>query len=45
VLTPHIASASIETRTKMSVIAANNIVALLEGQRPPNILIPNIFKK
>jgi len=45
VLTPHIASASIETRTKMAVIAANNIVALFEGQRPPNILNPNIFKK
>ena len=45
VLTPHIASASIETRTKMAVIAANNIVALFEGQRPPNILNPNISKK
>ena len=45
VLTPHIASASIETRTKMAVMAANNIVALFEGQRPPNILNPNIFKK
>ena len=45
VLTPHIASASIETRTKMAVMAANNIVALFKGQRPPNILNPDIFKK
>jgi len=45
VLTPHIASASIETRTKMAVMAANNIVALFNGQRPPNILNPDIFKK
>jgi len=44
VLTPHIASASIETRTKMAVMAANNIVAMFRGQRPPNILNPDIFK-
>src|SRR6266699_6417283 len=38
VLTPHIASASIETRTKMACMAAENVVALLSGKRPPNIL-------
>lgn len=45
VLTPHLASASIETRTKMAVIAANNVVALFQGQHPPNMLNPDIFKK
>lgn len=45
VLTPHIASASIETRTKMAVMAANNIVAVFKGQRPPNLLNPDMFKK
>jgi glyoxylate reductase len=45
VLTPHIASASIETRTKMALMAANNIVAVFEGRRPPNLLNPDIFKK
>jgi glyoxylate reductase len=45
VLTPHIASASIETRTKMAVMAANNIVAVFKGRRPPNLLNPDIFKK
>jgi glyoxylate reductase len=44
VLTPHIASASLETRTKMAVMAANNIVAMFKGQRPPNILNPDILK-
>ena len=44
VLTPHIASASLETRTKMAVMAANNIVAMFKGQRPPNILNSDIFK-
>ena len=45
VLTPHIASASIETRTKMALMAANNIVAVFKGWRPPNLLNPDIFEK
>ena len=38
ILTPHIASATIETRTKMAVVAAKNAVALFRGERPPNAL-------
>ena len=38
ILTPHIASASVETRTKMTVMTANNLVAFFEGKRPPNAL-------
>jgi glyoxylate reductase len=38
ILTPHIASASLDTRTKMAVMAANNVVALFERRRPPNAL-------
>jgi glyoxylate reductase len=45
VLAPHLASASIETRTKMAVMAANNVVALFKGQRPPNMLNPDILKR
>jgi phosphoglycerate dehydrogenase-like enzyme len=45
VLTPHEASASIETRTKMAVMAANNVVALFKGQRPANMLNPELLKK
>jgi len=44
VLAPHIASASVATRTKMAVIAAENVVALLKGNRPPNILNPEALK-
>ena len=44
VLAPHIASASLETRTKMSVMAAENVVALFKGQRPANILNPEVLK-
>ncbi|HTQ96652.1 MAG TPA: D-glycerate dehydrogenase [Candidatus Acidoferrum sp.] len=45
VLSPHLASASLETRSKMATMAANNMVALFKGQRPPNMLNPDIFKK
>jgi glyoxylate reductase len=38
VLTPHIASATKETRDKMAEMAANNIIAALEGQTPPNLV-------
>lgn len=36
ILTPHIASATEETRSKMAEIAAENIIAVLSGQIPPN---------
>lgn len=44
VLTPHQASASIETRSKMAVMAANNVVSFFKGQRPANILNPDVLK-
>ncbi|MGH7364521.1 MAG: NAD(P)-dependent oxidoreductase, partial [Candidatus Methylomirabilales bacterium] len=40
VLAPHVASASIETRRRMSDMAAANCVAGLTGQRPPNLVNP-----
>ena len=45
ILAPHLASASIETRTKMAVMAVNNVVALFQGQKPANTLNPDIFRK
>lgn len=38
ILTPHIASASIETREKMAVMAAQNIIDALEGGKPKNLV-------
>ena len=38
VLLPHVGSATIETRTKMAVMAAENLLAGLRGERPPNCL-------
>ena len=36
ILTPHIASATIEAREAMSMVAAENIIAVLEGKPPLN---------
>jgi glyoxylate reductase len=44
VLTPHIASASLETRTKMACIAAENVRDFFDNKRPPNILNPEVIK-
>jgi glyoxylate reductase len=44
VLAPHLGSASNETRGKMALVAAQNIVALFQGQRPPNMLNPEVIK-
>ncbi len=38
IITPHIASATEETRSKMSDLAAENIIAALEGETPPNLV-------
>ena len=38
ILAPHIGSATVDTRTKMAVMAVTNAVALFKGQRPPNAL-------
>lgn len=33
---PHIGSASVETRTRMAMVAAHNLIAGVTGQTPPN---------
>jgi len=38
ILTPHIASATEETRSKMSALAATNIIEALEGRLPLNLV-------
>ena len=42
-LAPHIASASVETRTKMAVMAATNLVDALHGRRPPHVVNPQVL--
>ena len=45
VLVPHIASASIKTRTRMCTMAAENAVAVLTGEPPPNPVNPEVLKR
>jgi glyoxylate reductase len=44
VLTPHIASASESTRRAMANCAADNLIAALQNQRPPNLLNPEVLR-
>jgi glyoxylate reductase len=44
IVTPHIASGSVETRTKMAVVAATNLAAVLKGIEPPNLVNPDVKK-
>ena len=44
IVAPHIASASIPTRIRMATLAAENLVAVLQGKRPPNPVNPEVLK-
>jgi glyoxylate reductase len=44
-VTPHIASGSQRTRSRMSVVAAENMLAGLRGERPPNLLNPEVLDR
>jgi len=43
IVVPHIASASRQTRERMSVMAAENLIAGLKGERLPNCVNPEIY--
>jgi len=45
VLVPHIASASLDTRTAMATMATDNIIAFMRGERPPNIVNPEVWDR
>lgn len=42
-LLPHLGSATIATRAAMSRIAAENVTAYLRGDRPPNLVNPEVW--
>ncbi len=44
IVVPHIASASVATRSKMAVIAAENLLAGLRGQRLPYCVNPRVYE-
>ncbi len=45
VLTPHIASASAETRRRMAMLAVENCLAVLDGRPPLTPVNPEVFPK
>ena len=45
VLCPHAGSASIETRTKMAVMAASDLLTMLQGKMPLHCLNPEVYEK
>jgi glyoxylate reductase len=44
VLQPHTGSATFESRSKMAVMAAENMLIGLQGKVPPNCVNPEVFK-
>ena len=44
VLLPHIGSATEDTRGQMAVVAAKNAITMLRGERPPNIVNPEVLE-
>jgi lactate dehydrogenase-like 2-hydroxyacid dehydrogenase len=43
ILTPHVGSATSETRLAMAMLAAENLLAALAGHRPPNPVNPEVL--
>jgi glyoxylate reductase len=43
VLSPHIGSASITTRSRMGEMCAENLITALDGKRPPHIVNPEVL--
>jgi glyoxylate reductase len=45
VMAPHIASATHATRLKMGRMAVDNLLSALKGERPPNLVNPEVWDK
>jgi len=45
IVAPHIASASVATRTRMALMATDNLIAGLRGEMPPNPVNPEVLRK
>jgi glyoxylate reductase len=45
ILTPHIASATVEVREKMTAQAVDNILKVLGGEQPENFVNPEVWEK
>jgi glyoxylate reductase len=45
VVIPHLGSATVDTRNAMGMLAAENLMAGLEGRRPPTLLNPEVWEQ
>jgi D-3-phosphoglycerate dehydrogenase / 2-oxoglutarate reductase len=45
IASPHLAGVTIEARTNLARIAAEQILTMLEGQRPPRLLNPEVWPR
>jgi glyoxylate reductase len=43
ILTPHIGSATREARNKMALAVVDNLRAMMDGHRPPNVVNPEVY--
>ena len=43
-IVPHVASGTVATRNRMAEIAATNLLAVLNGRRPPNCVNPEVLR-
>ena len=44
VLAPHIGSATVQTRSRMASLAADNMIAALRGEQMPFCVNPEVYK-
>jgi glyoxylate reductase len=44
ILTPHMGSATWESRREMATLCARNLVAMIAGERPPDLMNPDAWK-
>ena len=45
VIIPHLGSATVDTRIAMGLLAADNLIAALEGRRPPALVNPEAWER
>ncbi len=45
VIIPHLGSATVDTRIAMGLLAADNLIAALEGRRPPALVNPDAWER
>ena len=43
-LSPHVGSATADTRLRMATLASENLLAALRGERPPNLVNPEAWR-